>query len=195
MKETIEERYKRICDTGSDINNHLPTLRRYAEQCEFVLEFGVSLANSTTAFLAAQPQLLVCVDTCWQPCLAELYPPDVVVGRGGFCGQVGKTRWEFINQSDLEIEVYHPDLLFIDTWHCYNQMKAELEMHAHNVKKWIICHDTTTFCWLGERIGSDDPIYKGIGPAICEYMAVHKERKIKEAFIENNGLLVLERSC
>lgn len=193
MKETIEERYKRLWHTPSDINNHFPTLRRYAEQCEFVLEFGVCMANSTTAFLAAQPYSLVCVDTCWQPSLKDLYPPSTVIETGGFHGTIGRTMWTFINKSDLEIAPMFPDLLFIDTWHCYNQMKAELEIHAPGTKKWIICHDTTTFCWLGERISQSDPVLVGIGPAIAEYLHEHPEWQIKECFVENNGLLILER--
>lgn len=193
--ETIEQRYQRLCRTPTDINEHLPTLNRYARACNFVMEFGVCSAQSTTAFLAAQPLRLVSAETDhnWNPALRELSGPvDSQIGVG-FRATVGRTEWEFINKNDLDIPQFSPELLFIDSWHREGQMKAELEMHAPQVKRWIICHDTATFCWLGERIRPDDPIFLGIGFALVDYLRSHPEWKIRESYNNNNGLLVLER--
>ena len=37
----IEEKYNQLCMIGSDINEHLPTIFRYAKDCESILETGV----------------------------------------------------------------------------------------------------------------------------------------------------------
>ena len=48
----IEAKYREKCATPSDIFEHLPTLRRYAGQCEHVTELGVRTVVSTWALLA-----------------------------------------------------------------------------------------------------------------------------------------------
>ena len=37
----MENKFKTLCETPSDINQHLATLRHYAEECDHVTEFGV----------------------------------------------------------------------------------------------------------------------------------------------------------
>ena len=39
--EAVKNRYTRLCATKSDINEHLPTLYRYATQCERIVELGI----------------------------------------------------------------------------------------------------------------------------------------------------------
>jgi hypothetical protein len=58
----IENKYNELVNTSSDINEHLPTLRRYAEDCEHITEMGVRWVVSTYAFLVAQPKTLVSID-------------------------------------------------------------------------------------------------------------------------------------
>ena len=41
------------------------------------------------------------------------------------------------------IDVGPTDLLFVDTWHVYAQLKRELDTHGHHVRKYIVLHDTT----------------------------------------------------
>lgn len=48
---TLDEKYNQICETRSDINEHLPTLYKYSKECESILELGVRSAVSTFAFL------------------------------------------------------------------------------------------------------------------------------------------------
>lgn len=69
----IEEKYQQHCNTPSDINEHLPTLRRYAEQCETVCELGVRGVVSTWAFLAAKCKKVIGVDIDWHPNVLECY--------------------------------------------------------------------------------------------------------------------------
>ena len=58
----IEQRYQKLCKTFSDINEHLPTLKRYTQQCETVVEMGVRGIVSTWALLAGKPKTLVSID-------------------------------------------------------------------------------------------------------------------------------------
>ncbi len=42
--------YNNLCNEKSDINEHLPTLKRYAEKCDHITEMGVRSVVSTWAF-------------------------------------------------------------------------------------------------------------------------------------------------
>ena len=115
----------------------------------------------------------------------------------------------FHQQSNLVCPIEDTDLLFIDTWHVYAQLKRELHRWHSHVKKYIIMHDTTVDEWYGEtlRCGHNAnaatqsretgfPIHeitKGLWPAIAEFLSAHPEWKIRERFVNNNGLTVLER--
>ena len=178
----IEAKYREKCATPSDIFEHLPTLRRYAEECCHVTELGVRTVVSTWAFLAARPNWLVSVD---------IAAPDK---HGGNLAEVieaaaeSGTDFRFIEANDLQIELERTDLLFIDTWHVCEQLRAELEMHADQARKFIILHDTETFGFTGEMPG-----YRGLLEALNPFLAAHREWKRREHFTNCNGLTVLER--
>ena len=93
----------------------------------------------------------------------------------------------------LEVEIDETDLLFIDTWHCYEQLRLELRRHASKVKKYIAFHDTQTYGTRSEefmgRVGSN-----GLLPAIIHFLIdTPNEWKFKIHRTNNNGLTVLER--
>jgi hypothetical protein len=101
------------------------------------------------------------------------------------------------------MEIEETDLLFIDTWHVYQQLKKEFELHADKSRKYIILHDTTTFGENGEGIASTNinivtgqieaiP-HKGLWPAVEEFLESNTKWKLKERYTNNNGLTVLER--
>jgi cephalosporin hydroxylase len=84
-------------------------------------------------------------------------------------------------------------MLFIDTWHCYDQLLAELTLHAPKVKKYIAFHDTQTYGTRSEefmgRVGSN-----GLLPAIIHYMIENPGVwQFKVHRTNNNGLTVIER--
>jgi hypothetical protein len=99
---TIEDKYEELCRTPSDINEHLPALRRYADKCEHVTEFGVRGCISLHAFLASKAKKVVAYD------IANVAVPD--------CDKL-----TFINANvlTLEIRIEPTDLLFIDTLHTF----------------------------------------------------------------------------
>ena len=47
----LEEQYNKCFKTKSDINEHIPTLYKYAKECTSVTEFGTRACISTIGFL------------------------------------------------------------------------------------------------------------------------------------------------
>ena len=58
----IQENFNFYCQQPSDINQHLPTLKRYSDQCEVVVEMGVRNVVSTWAFLASNAREIISYD-------------------------------------------------------------------------------------------------------------------------------------
>jgi hypothetical protein len=185
----IENTYKIKSELPSDINEHLPTLRKYASECEHIVEMGVRAATSTWALLAAKPKKLI---------LYDIYDNEDILGV------LKAAKEENINcvfyiQNVIEdgFEIEETDFLFIDTLHRYDQLKKELEMHASKVKKFIAFHDTVSF---GER---DEDDYAGVikekyekcglNAAINEFLEINPQWEVAEVFTNNNGLTVLKR--
>jgi hypothetical protein len=95
--------------------------------------------------------------------------------------------FKFIQKSDLKIEIKETDLLFIDSWHVYNQLRQELLLHCNKVKKYLIFHDTVTFGAYGEDGGI------GLMPALEEFLFWHPEWVVKEIYNNCNGLIICTR--
>ena len=99
------------------------------------------------------------------------------------------------------------DLIFIDTWHVYGQLKRELAHLQKFATKYIIMHDTEIDKITSESIRNKHDIEDkmkqfnftkeevecGLQKAIDEFLLEHHEWKIKEIFTNNNGLTILER--
>lgn len=173
--QTIEQVYARYLETDGDIREHLPLLRKMASKCAHVTEFGVRGGVSTAALLAGQPQRLDCYDT-------DLHP-----NVGALTELRGRTGFAFHQEDVLACRIDPTDMLFIDTWHVYEQLRAELRRHAPQVRKWIVLHDTTTF---GER--GETPGHRGLWPAVEEFLK-KGTFTLRERRHNCNGLAVLER--
>ena len=180
MSKSLNEIYERLCSTPSDINEHLPTLAKYASECEHITEMGVRYIVSTYALLMGNPKKMISydIDLCnWEPVR------DLVKDTTDFSFAVGNT---------LEIEIEPTELLFIDTLHNYAQLKKELELHASKVSKYIIFHDTTSFETIGESYSGNPEI--GIWPAIQEFLKENPQWMIKQRFTNNNGLTIIKKA-
>jgi hypothetical protein len=113
----------------------------------------------------------------------------------------------FHEGSDLDCPIEDTDLLFIDTWHIYGQLKRELARWHPYAKKYMILHDTTVDGEHGESIRlksnieeeaktsgfTEEEIEKGLWPAVEEFLLNHPEWGLKERYTNNNGLTVLMR--
>lgn len=190
--DSIYNTYNHLCSTPSDINEHLPTLKTLTEECEHVTEMGVRWIISTYAFLAGKPKNLVSID------IQHPQTWDANLSMVERLAKENNINFEFILSNSLEVEIKPTDLLFIDTWHAYKQLKAELNLHHSKVKKYIALHDTTNYeshdetsyeMWGDEWKGEG----KGIWPAVLEFLEEHPEWEIKERYVNNNGLTILIR--
>lgn len=174
--------YVEKCETPSDINELLPILKKYAENCDHVTEMGVRWVVSTYALMMGMPKKLVSYD------IVSIENFGVSVSELKKVAGDNNVVYDFIVADTTNLEIEETDLLFIDTWHVYPQLKKELELHAKKVRKYIAFHDTETFEYLGEDEG-----YVGLWPAIEEFLDENKDWVISERFAHCNGLTVLKK--
>jgi len=202
-KSIIEQNYISLCNMPSDINEHLPTLYRYATECESIIELGVRGCISSWALVNG---LLQNKKTTKKILLNDLTECDIrsLLDVTNDLGVVVEYKW----MNDLHLILQDDvDLTFIDTWHVYGQLKRELIKFSKITRKYIIMHDTTVDEIYGETIrnnwnavqqsyDSGIPVVEikcGLGKAIDEFLIDNKNWILKERFTNNNGLTVLER--
>ena len=177
---SITEIYNQKCEENSDICQHLPTLKRYAEDSDIIVELGVRSIVSTWAFLMGKPKELYSVDI-YHPshyldydlngCNLELV--ESLSKKQG-------TFFKFIQHDSRTVELPKCGLMFFDTLHTNEQLKAELKHHHKNVSKYMIFHDTVSY--ESELISP-----------INNFLSQNKDWDVLEVFYNNNGLMVLKR--
>ena len=209
------DKYVLAASQRSDINEHVPILKAFAARCGGVIgapgvirEMGVRSGVSTWAFLqgvleADGPVVLHGYDLSPMP---EAYSSSAA----GVLGTAYAVETVF-HQGNVLTEAAIPcDLLFIDTFHVYGQLRRELALHAGPVRKWIILHDTTVDAEHGEalRAGWDpaacsastgipvEEITKGLWPAVTEFLEANGETwELLIRLTNNNGLTILRRKA
>jgi cephalosporin hydroxylase len=168
----IEEKYKQLCETPSDINEHLSTIRKYARLCDTIIEMGVRGMVSTWALLAGHPLQMASIDIIHP----SEHQGDVVETKK--IANEGGVLWDFVKVSSLDFKFRRTELLFIDTIHTYEQLIQELNLHAPHTTKYIIMHDTN---------------FPEMQKAINEFLTNNNDWKTKEALTIMTGLTVLQR--
>jgi hypothetical protein len=204
--ETIKNKYLKLCSIPSDINEHLPTLFKYATECESIIELGVRGCISSWAFTYG---LLNNNKKTKKLLLNDLTECNVVE-------LLYKTQHQSLNLNikynwinDLELDVNeNVDLTFIDTWHVYGQLKRELAKFSKVTNKYMILHDTTVDEIYGETIRMNmnaqeqskmsgfpvEEINCGLWKAVDEFLESNNEWKLHERFTNNNGLTILKKN-
>ena len=212
--DVLIKKFRTMCNTASDINEHLPTLFRYAKHCNSALELGVRGCVSSWAISAGLLEnkngvkKRIFMNDSRECQIGELV--DILEPLGIDVKYEWKNDLEIVFGAD---EKY--DMVFIDTWHVYGQIKRELEKFSAVATKYIIMHDTTVDEVDGETLREygynyqqafgratelaaetgipRDEIMKGMWFGIQEFLANHPEWFIKDRFFNNNGLMVLAR--
>jgi hypothetical protein len=194
MSELIKQNYNLACITPSDINEHFSAIIEYGKKCNHITEMGVRGIISTWGWLATNPKKLVAYDIQrpeqWGGSLQDVEDTAKHIG----------TEFEFVLANVLDVDIEETDLLFIDTWHKYGQLKEELRLHKNKVRKYLVFHDTESYefkdepDWGGlykdiKPLSTDK---KGIWPAIQELLD-EGNWEIEERFKNNNGLTILKR--
>jgi cephalosporin hydroxylase len=203
----IEQLYNDFCNLNQernvvygrgvvDINEHLPTLREYSSKSEHVTEMGTRGAVSTVALLIGKPKKVVSIDLNHH--FFAKYEAEIRE-FANVCG----TEFEFIVGDVLDMEIEETDFLFIDTFHTYNQLTAELKKHSGKVRKWIAFHDTVTFGRVDEAAYNDGKISDkvsrlslktGLYTALEDFLLNNPEWSIDKHFTNNNGLTIIKRA-
>jgi len=175
----ITKYYEQMYRTPSDINEHLPALRKYSSKCKHITEMGVRNVCSTWGLIAglmdAGGGALKSMD---------IVHPSQTGGKGTGLQPAIDTcsgeqiKFSFSIEDSLAVDIEKTDLLFIDTDHIYKQLKAELELHHSKVEKYIILHDT-------------ESCKTELWPALCEFLEKNQEWTVIEHFPNNNGLTIL----
>lgn len=175
----IRQRFDISKNTPSDINEHMDTLLRYGNECQTIAEFGIRSVVSSYAFALSRPKRLLCLDI----------ETNSNIDRFKAECEMDGVNMEFVLGNTLEYELDDDfDLIFIDTLHNYEQLKAEIQRHHHRAQKYMIFHDTVSF-------GNKDEFGDGPGllPAINEFLGQNTGWVIHEIYLNNNGLTVLKR--
>lgn len=211
----LETKYIELCNNPCDINEHLPTLKEYAQECSSVFETGVRGVVSSYALLYGLVEnkttnnkliFLNDIEHCDISEFKKLADDNSV-----------SVKYAWNNNLDL---VFSPnetyDLTFIDTWHVYGQLKRELEKFSKITNKYIIMHDTEIdgiegetrrpnglYNWLyvGNNLDGlvsrtgipKHEILKGLLPAIDEFLTANTNWILHKQFKNNNGLTILKR--
>ena len=188
----LENQVNILYNTPSDINEHFPAIIKYGQQCDHITEMGVRGIISTWGWLATNPKKLVAYDiqdpSTWGSSLQDVKDTAQSIG----------TKFEFYLANVLEVEIEKTDLLFLDTWHSYKQLKAELTLHASKFQKYICFHDTTSYADHDEtsyEIWGEDWKAEGIGiwKAIEEFLKSNPEWKLEKRFTNNNGFTIIKK--
>ncbi len=127
--------YRRLCQTPSDINEHLPVMVDLVEslQAQHVIELGTRSGVSTLAWLHALTGTggrLTTVDLEAAPAIGTF------------------AHWTHLIGDDCDPELYAQlepaEIVFIDTSHRYQHTLDELELYLPLVKPGgvIVLHDT-----------------------------------------------------
>jgi len=160
----LDNEYRSLLLDPADIQSQLSRLRALASGCKSVVEFGTGVAASTAAILHAQPAKFTTYD---------VNKSD----RAVWLREVsGRTHYRFAVADTREVEIEPCDLLFIDTSRVYEQLAAELALHADKVRGKIAIHGT----------GSDEL------RAIHEFLA-KGGWSVEAAYADGSGLTVLRR--
>lgn len=197
------ELYDNVSKPG-DINEHLLQLAKLSRECESILQLGCDFRFSCAwAFVngllknkKTTKSLAVCHNNV-NP--ASRRVEEACVENGiDYSYTVGKT---------LDLPTMTQDMVFIDSWQVYGQVKRELAKFAPTTHKYIVLHDTeidkvhgatVRNRWNAEQQSREsgipvEEIQRGIGPAIEEFLAANPEWRVKQHFTHQYGLTILER--
>ena len=191
--ENIKSIYEQHCSVQSDINEHLPTLLRYAQECKHITEMGVRWVSSTWPLLLSNPNKMISYDIVRNPNIDEVIR----------LANENQINYQFIESDVLKIEIEQTELLFIDTLHTYNQLTKELHLHSDNCSKYIILHDTTHFGYIDEviyehassEVKNIESNKQGLWNAVSDFLQTEKGKnwEMYERYSNNNGLTILKR--
>lgn len=203
-KQYVSYKYLSLCETPSDINEHLPTLHQLATECNTILELGVRSVVSSWAFINGLTANLTTINKkLFLNDVDECNISELLEHTNNLPIEI---QYQWVNCLDLEFGDNKFDMVFIDTWHVYGQLKRELNKFSKIANKYIVMHDTTVDEIYGETIRCKldsekqsqetgipvEEILQGLGKAINEFLEENPNWEIKKKYTNNNGLTILQ---
>ena len=218
----IEQKYNFLCKKPSDINEHLPILYKYASECESIAELGVRGVISTWALLYGllknnkEKKTILLNDIV--PCninevLMQTKDLDIQINyewKNDLHLELKENvdltfidTWHVYGQLRRELEkfskitnkyiIMHDTTL--DEWNGETMRKSPYSMrnmlgrvggYDYRKNKLAMQQSRETNIPIQE-------IMMGLWPAIVEFLLKNKNWRIKERYINNNGLTILEK--
>ncbi|MGI8960409.1 MAG: O-methyltransferase [Bryobacteraceae bacterium] len=175
--ESVTASVNSVAACDDDISEHLSILSLLVIEfrLEHIVELGTRTGNSSLTLLAAAKSVggrVLSMDI--QPC-------ELAQERVAAAGLA--EHWTFRNADDLSVpdsEIPELiDLLFIDTWHTYNQLTAELKKYTPRLRpgSWIAIHDYVSF--------------PGMTRAVRDFVASRPSSLRFYPFANQNGLALI----
>lgn len=200
---SIEQAYSYFASLSPrycDIGEHMPHLRRLAQECPHVTEIGIGPVVSSWAILQglaenpASNRTYVGID---------IAPPPKDYELARKLAEEKGIEFIFRQGNDLYLDIEPTDFLFIDSMHTYCHLTYELETFSSKVRKYIAMHDTSE-PWGNrndaEYVGnySEYPSYcnrkkRGLWPAVEDFLRAHPEWVLQERHLNCHGFTILRR--
>jgi hypothetical protein len=189
---------------NEDIYEHFSTLKKYSQECESIIECGVRKCNSPWALVYG---LLLNNSPHKKLLLNDINPTDSITELLECTKDLHvDINFEWCNDLHLNLEEQY-DMVFIDTWHVYGQLKRELDKFSKITTKYIIMHDTVVDGVYGETIRCKlnaeqqsqefgipvDEINCGLQKAIDEFLSTNSDWILHEHYTNNNGLTIIKK--
>jgi len=172
----FEEEYQEACIRQTDMNEHLPWISELTSECSHATELGIGYAQSTRGFLRQDIEM--------HSYDIHIYPETQAYFDAAKAGGRNVT----LHVEDTRTATIAPtDIMLVDSYHSYEQVRIELALHSSKVKKYIMFHDTTLYGDVGQ--GGE----KGVWPAVEEFLSEHPEWQLVERRTNCNGMTLIKR--
>ncbi len=200
-QQELSELYEHHALTPSDINEHVPVLRKLAKECSSVVEIGTRNMISTWGIIQGLSESSFSnrfyhgIDLK-KPPLDKLYLIRRLANENGIA-------FHFQEANDMHIDIPNTDMLFIDSLHTYAHLTYELNKFASSVNKYITMHDTSP-PWgykddneysgnYSEYPNSINRTKKGLWAAVEDFLSTHPDWVLLERRFNNHGFTILKR--
>lgn len=142
--DSLQEYYNKLVELQDcHVKNKLtPTMymeiiTKYAKECDSFTEFGICQGPTLAAAMLTNPSTVRAYDIelKWYNHASKLFEEY---------GEENNIDFKVFETDTSNCDIIEPtDVLHIDSLHTYTHAFAELKRHAHQVKKYIVFHDTT----------------------------------------------------
>lgn len=169
LLELFKMQYDNTCNWYIDI------LKKYASECDTVVEFGTWNGLSAVVFALSGVKSITSCDL------------DLSRVNQKLINNLSDVNINFIKENSLNANLeYNADLIFLDTVHTYEHVKAELSVRARGAKKYLIIHDTN---YPPDRKNPKNRVRD----AVNEFLVKNKEFKLELEDRTSTGIMVLKR--